>query len=44
MRVTFAGDAAALQAALQAQGWTVQTSGNVLRISRKSAAPPTERE
>jgi hypothetical protein len=34
MRVTFVGDAAALQAALQAQGWQVQASGNTLRISR----------
>jgi hypothetical protein len=35
MRVTYAGDAAALQAALRAQGWTVTVvSGNVMRISR----------
>jgi nucleoside phosphorylase len=35
MRVTFAGDAAALQAALQRQGWQVQVvGGNTLRISR----------
>jgi hypothetical protein len=35
MRVTFAGDAAALQAALQRQGWQVQVvNGNTLRISR----------
>jgi hypothetical protein len=34
MRVTFVGDAAALAAALQAQGWQVQASGNTLRISR----------
>ena len=34
MRVTFAGDAAALQAALQAQGWSVSVSGNTLRITR----------
>jgi len=35
MRVTFAGDAAALQAALRAQGWTVSVvNGNTLRISR----------
>jgi phosphoserine phosphatase len=35
MRVTFAGDAAALQAALRAQGWQVTViSGNVMRISR----------
>lgn len=35
MRVTFAGDAAALQAALAAQGWRVQSvGGGTLRISR----------
>ena len=35
MRVTYSGDAAALQAALQAQGWQVQALGNgSLRISR----------
>jgi hypothetical protein len=35
MRVTFSGDAAALQAALQAQGWQVQVvNGTTLRISR----------
>ncbi len=35
MRVSFVGDAAALQAALQAQGWQVQlVNGNTLRISR----------
>lgn len=34
MRVTFVGDSAGLQAALQAQGWTVQGSGSTLRISR----------
>ncbi|MGZ8312257.1 MAG: heavy-metal-associated domain-containing protein [Allosphingosinicella sp.] len=35
MRVTFVGDAAALQAALQAQGWQVQVlGGNTLRITR----------
>ena len=34
MRVTFVGDAAGLAAALQAQGWQVQGSGNNLRISR----------
>ena len=34
MRVTFAGDSAALQAALQAQGWQVQVvNGTTLRIS-----------
>jgi hypothetical protein len=34
MRVTFSGDAAALQAALEAQGWSVSGSGTSLRISR----------
>jgi len=35
MRVGFAGDAAALQAALRAQGWNVSmVNGNTLRISR----------
>lgn len=35
MRVSFVGDAAALQAALQAQGWQVQmVNGSTLRISR----------
>ena len=34
MRVTFAGDAGALQAALQAQGWSAQASGSTIRISR----------
>jgi hypothetical protein len=35
MRVTYTGDAAALQAALRAQGWQVQAiGGNALRISR----------
>lgn len=35
MRVTYAGDANALAAALQAQGWQVQImGGNTLRISR----------
>jgi hypothetical protein len=34
MRVTFTGDTAALQAALEAQGWSVSGSGNTLRISR----------
>jgi hypothetical protein len=34
MRVTYMGDAAALQAALEAQGWTVSGSGSSLRISR----------
>jgi hypothetical protein len=35
MRVTYVGDAAGLQAALQAQGWRVEmVGGNTLRISR----------
>jgi hypothetical protein len=35
MRVTYTGDAAALAAALQAQGWNVEVTGdNSLRISR----------
>jgi hypothetical protein len=35
MRVSFVGDSAALQAALQAQGWQVQmVNGTTLRISR----------
>jgi hypothetical protein len=35
MRVTFAGDAAAFQAALRAQGWAISVvNGNTLRISR----------
>jgi hypothetical protein len=34
MRVTYMGDAAGLQAALEAQGWSVQGSGTSLRISR----------
>ncbi|MDQ8754962.1 heavy-metal-associated domain-containing protein [Sphingosinicella sp. LHD-64] len=35
MRVTYSGDAAALQAALSAQGWRVQVlGGNTLRITR----------
>jgi hypothetical protein len=43
MRVTFAGDPAALASALSAQGWTVSGSGTSLRISRPgSAAPPAE--
>ena len=40
MRVTYTRDIAALRAALEAQGWTVQVSGNTLRISRPSAPPP----
>ena len=43
MRVTYSGDPAALAAALQAQGWTVEGSGASLRISRPgAAAPPAE--
>jgi len=34
MRVTFQGDSAAFQAALQAQGWQVTGSGTTLRISK----------
>ena len=34
MRVTFAGDAQALAAALQSRGWSVSVSGDTLRISR----------
>jgi hypothetical protein len=34
MRVSFTGDSAAFQAALQAQGWHVEGSGTNLRISR----------
>lgn len=34
MRVTFMGDSAALQAALQAQGWQVSGSGTNLHISK----------
>ena len=34
MRVTFAGDAAALANALRARGWTVSGSGSTLTISR----------
>lgn len=42
MRVTFVGDAAALQSALQAQGWAVQASGTTLRIARPGAPPGQE--
>jgi hypothetical protein len=42
MRVTFVGDPAALQAALQAQGWTVQGSGTTMRLTRPGAAPGQE--
>jgi hypothetical protein len=34
MRVTYMGDSSSLQAALEAQGWTVRGSGTSLRISR----------
>ena len=34
MRVTYMGDSAALRAALEAQGWSVQGSGTSLRLSR----------
>jgi hypothetical protein len=34
MRVSYAGDAAALAAALRARGWNVSQSGNTLSISR----------
>ena len=35
MRVTYTGDAGALQAALGSQGWRVEVvGGNTLRISR----------
>ena len=42
MRVTYAGDLATLQAALQAQGWVVQPSGSGLRLARPGAAPTGE--
>jgi hypothetical protein len=42
MRVTFTGDPAALAAALQAQGWTVEGSGTNLRISRPAAPAPAQ--
>jgi hypothetical protein len=44
MRVTFVGEAAALAAALQAQGWTVEVSGNTVRISRPGAAAAPQSE
>jgi hypothetical protein len=34
MRVSYMGEAAALAAALEAQGWRASTSGNSLRLSR----------
>lgn len=39
LRVTYSGDPASLQAALQAQGWIVQGSGTSLRISRPAPPP-----
>jgi hypothetical protein len=42
MRVTYSGNAAQLAAALQAQGWIVQGSGNTLRIARPAPPPPRE--
>ena len=42
MRVTYSGDPGQLAAALSAQGWIVQGSGNTMRISRPSAPPPPE--
>jgi hypothetical protein len=42
MRVTFAGDPAALAAALQAQGWQVSGAGASMRISRPGPAPAPE--
>ncbi len=42
MRVTFVGDTAALQAALQTQGWSVQGSGSSLRIARPGGPPERE--
>lgn len=42
MRVTYAGDIAALEAALRGQGWSVQNLGNALRITR--GAPPGQSE
>jgi len=46
MRVTFAGEPAALAAALQAQGWTVSGAGASMRISRPGApaAPATPQQ
>jgi hypothetical protein len=34
MRVSYMGEAGALAAALQAQGWSVSGSGSTLRLSR----------
>jgi hypothetical protein len=42
MRVTFSGDGSQLAAALAAQGWIVQGSGNTLRITRPGPPPPPE--
>jgi hypothetical protein len=41
MAVTYDGTADALRAALQSRGYTVSSSGNTLRISRRGAAPAT---
>ena len=38
MRVTYTGDIAALQSALQAQGWAVQAAGSSIRIARPGGA------
>jgi hypothetical protein len=40
MRVNFAGDQAALAAALQARGWQVQQGPGTLRIRRGGPAAP----
>lgn len=39
MRVSYAGDPAALAAALQARGWQVTQAGDTLRIHRAAPAP-----
>jgi len=41
MRVTYAGEQAALAEQLQARGWQVQSGPGVLRIRRSAAPPPT---
>jgi hypothetical protein len=38
--VTYRGDIAALAAALQARGWSVDFSGNLLRMAGNATAPP----
>jgi hypothetical protein len=40
MQVSFAGTAEAFGAALQQRGFTVQSSGNTLRVTRRAAPPP----